>query len=97
MADIIGVTFAAVEQGSADTTAVSGQLGGTLQALEAYLRPLVSTWTGAASEAYEADRAKWQQGAEQCNDVLRRIGQALSTAHDNYTSAEQANVSRFAG
>jgi ESAT-6 family protein len=66
-----------------------------LEDLKRDLRPLVDTWTGDASTAYQADQAKWDRSAADLNQVLNQIGVALGTSNQNYQASEEKNRARF--
>ena len=95
MSDQIKVTFAQLqatqEQVQGTVTSVNGLLGD----LKSYLAPMVSTWTGAAAENYNARQAQWDQAANDLNEVLAAIGRALGSANEGFQSTESQNASRF--
>lgn len=95
MADRVAVSFGEVEQGRADTVRTHNNLNSTLGDLRGYLAPLVAEWTGGASQAYQEHQRLWDQGVAELNDVLRKIGVALDSAHTHYTTAENTNTARF--
>lgn len=95
MADLIQVTFGSIADGATDSRTTAATMDGLLGDLRAYLAPLVAEWSGSASEAYNAQQAKWDRGAAQIHDVLGKIGMQLSNAHDRYTTAEAQNTARF--
>ena len=51
----------------------------------------MASWSGEASADFQALQAKWDQSAEDLNQILRQISQALRTAGDNYQATESAN------
>jgi ESAT-6 family protein len=55
-----------------------------LEELKSYLKPMVDTWTGEESIAYQALQAQWDQSAKDLNQVLNQIGVALGTSNGNY-------------
>ena len=74
-----------------------GSVNGSLADLKSYLQPMVSTWSGTASEAYNAKQAQWDQAANDLNEVLSAIGRALGAANEGFQQTEHSNASRFAG
>ncbi len=90
------VTFQALEEAVTDTNSVSGQIDSQLSDLKAYLAPMVSSWTGSASDDYKALQQKWDQSATDLNAVLREIAQSLQQAAQNYQQAENSNTSIWA-
>jgi 6 kDa early secretory antigenic target len=87
------VTFGAINEAAMDTDSVASQIAQQLSDLKAYLAPLVANWSGEASTEYQALQAKWDAGANDLNQVLRQMAQALRTAGDNYQSTERTNTS----
>lgn len=62
----------------------------TLEQLESDLAPMISSWSGAAQENYLQCKKQWDDASQALAQVLQQIGQAVGTAHDNYSAAEQA-------
>ena len=91
MSGEILVTFESIAQAQGDVAATSSSINGQLADLKSYLAPMVSSWTGAAAQDYQAKQAQWDSAARDLNTVLAQIGAALGTAHDNYNQAETAN------
>ncbi len=87
------VTFGAINEAAMDTDSVASQIAQQLSDLKAYLAPLVANWSGEASTEYQALQAKWDAGANDLNQVLRQMAQALRTAADNYQTTERTNSS----
>jgi WXG100 family type VII secretion target len=76
-----------------DTDGVASQIAQQLSDLKSYLAPLVATWSGQASTEYQALQSKWDASADDLNQVLRQMSQALRTAGDNYANTERKNSS----
>jgi WXG100 family type VII secretion target len=89
------VTFGALSQAQADIQSVSNNLNQELGDLKAYLAPMVSTWTGAASSEYQAKQAQWDSAAAELNQILSRIGVAVGQALANYETTEKTNQSMW--
>src|SRR5216684_8043543 len=85
------VTFGAINEAAMDTDSIATQIAQQLSDLHAYVAPLVATWEGQASTEFQALQAKWDTSANDLNQVLRQISQALRTAGDNYLNTERAN------
>jgi early secretory antigenic target protein ESAT-6 len=85
------VTFGAVNEAAMDTESVASQIAAQLSDLKAYLAPMVASWSGEASSDFQAQQAKWDASANDLNQVLHQISQALRTAGDNYLNTERAN------
>ena len=87
------VTFGAVNEAAMDTDAIASQIAQQLSDLKTYLAPLVASWSGEASGEFQALQAKWDGSADDLNQVLRQISQALRLAGEQYQAAEKANSS----
>lgn len=89
------VTFESVQGAQSDTAATYAAMNNELSDLRSYLAPLVSSWTGQASQSYQALQKQWDTAAADLNSVLNTISAALGTAHQNYTGAENANAAMW--
>jgi len=87
------VTFGAVNEAAMDTDGVASQIAQQLSDLQAYLAPLVASWSGEASSEFQALQSKWDTSATDLNQVLRQISQSLRSAADNYLNTERTNSS----
>jgi WXG100 family type VII secretion target len=95
MADLIKVTFESLEAGRADSDATAASLDAQLADLDAQVAPLAATWTGAASEAYEAHREQWRASQLSLIEAMRVMSRAFATSHDLFRAAEDGNVRMF--
>jgi len=92
----IQVTFGELENARGSIQTTWSNITRELDDLKRYLQPMVQTWSGEASTAYQAQQAKWDQSAADLNQVLNQIGVALGTSNENFQSAERTNASRYA-
>ncbi|MGH3914561.1 MAG: WXG100 family type VII secretion target [Pseudonocardiaceae bacterium] len=92
----IQVTFGELENARGSIQTTWSNISRELDDLKRYLAPMVETWTGEASIAYQAQQAKWDQAAHDLNQVLNQIGVALGTSNENFQAAENANRARYA-
>ena len=92
----IQVTFGELENARGSIQTNWSNITRELDDLKRYLQPMVQTWSGEASTAYQAQQAKWDQSAADLNQVLNQIGVALGTSNENFQSAERTNASRYA-
>ena len=90
------VTFSAIEGAKGDVSATSQNITGQLGDLKSFLAPMVSTWTGAAAENYQAKQKQWDDAAAELNTILAQIGTALGHAGPEFTSAESSNATIWA-
>ncbi|MGH3940886.1 MAG: WXG100 family type VII secretion target [Pseudonocardiaceae bacterium] len=91
----IQVTFGELENARGSIQTTWSNVTRELEDLKRFLAPMVETWTGEASIAYQAQQAKWDQAAAGLNQVLNQIGVALGTSNDNFQAAERTNTSRY--
>ena len=92
MSDQVLVTFAALAEAAQTIQSTYNNLNTKLTDLQSQLKPVVSTWTGSASENYQVQQQKWDQAQQDLNTVLQAIGKTVEAAHDAYTTTEQSNA-----
>ena len=95
MSEIL-VTFGELENARSSIQTTWTNISREMEDLKRFLQPMVGTWTGEASTAYQAHQAKWDQSANDLNQVLNQIGVALGTSNENYQAGEAANRNRWA-
>lgn len=95
MSSPIKVTFSQLAATQDQVRGTVSNINAQLADLKNYLSPMVSTWTGAAAENYNAAQAQWDQAANDLNAVLSSIGGALGEANDGYQATEKSNASRW--
>lgn len=93
----IQVTFGELENARGSIQTTWANISRELEDLKRFLQPLVETWSGEASTAYQAQQAKWDRAATDLNQVLNQIGVALGTSNENFQTAERQNASRYGG
>jgi WXG100 family type VII secretion target len=76
-----------------DADAIAAQIAQQLSDLKAYLAPLVASWSGGAAGDFQALQAKWDNSANDLNQVLRQMSQALRAAAEQYQATEKTNSS----
>jgi 6 kDa early secretory antigenic target len=91
----IQVTFGELENARGTIQTTWTNISRELEDLKRFLQPLVATWTGDASTAYQVQQAKWDRSAAELNQVLNQIGVALGTSNENFQHAEQTNRNRY--
>ena len=89
------VTFAELESARSAIQATWTNISREMDDLKRYLQPMIETWTGDASTAYQAHQAKWDRSAADLNQVLNQIGVALGVSNENYQAGEAANRARW--
>lgn len=91
----IKVTFAALQTAQGDVTATAGRITTQLDDLKRLLAPMVTSWSGAASDDYQVKQRQWDAAAADLTAVLARIGVALGAANESYQQVENANAARW--
>jgi len=89
------VNFGGLSAAAADIQASANNLESRLAELDRSLQPLRANWSGEASSAYEAAKAKWTAALTDMKALLADVGRAVSTSGDEYQSTERANASRW--
>jgi WXG100 family type VII secretion target len=87
------VTFGAINEAAMDADSIATQIAQQLSDLKAYVAPLAATWSGEAAGDFQALQAKWDTSANDLNQVLRQISQALRVAGEQYRATENSNSS----
>ena len=95
MSEIL-VTFGELENARSSIRTTWTNISREMEDLKRFLAPMVETWTGEASAAYQAHQAQWDRAANDLNQVLNQIGVALGTSNQNYQAGEAANKGRWA-
>jgi len=95
MPDGIKVTFGGLEAAAGSISSNANKVQGSLDDLKQFLQPLVATWTGNASEEYNAHQAQWDAAAADLQQVMAAIGTAVQRAAEDYRSGEQTNAARW--
>lgn len=96
VSDQIFVTFGELQATQEHVQSTVSSVNTALSDLKSYLQPMVSTWTGSAADNYNALQAKWDQSANDLNQVLAAIGRALGQANEGFQTTESSNAARFA-
>ncbi|SDJ43161.1 WXG100 family type VII secretion target [Frankineae bacterium MT45] len=95
MSSPIKVTFSQLAATQDQVRSTVSNINTQLADLKSYLNPLVQTWSGAAADNYNAAQAQWDRAAEDLNQVLSAIGNALGSANEGYQQTEKSNASRW--
>lgn len=88
----IQVNLQSLESGSAGLQQLFNRLQGTLDQLDADLKPMIDSWSGAAQESYLAYHGQWTTAAESLAAVLNQVGRSVGTAYENYSATHQATI-----
>ncbi len=92
MSDYIKVNFESLEAGYQNLKQGANTLESHLRDLEQRIESgMLSVWNGTAQQAYQEKKQQWNRAAQDMQQVLAGIGQAVQRAHESYTTAEQSN------
>ncbi|MDO7868006.1 WXG100 family type VII secretion target [Nocardioides jiangxiensis] len=97
MSGMLRVGHAALDDAATGLRSGASRIEGTLDDLTRRLRSRSPEWTGAASEAFERARLRWDTAMRDMQEVLHAMGVAVAAANDEYRHAEAANARRFGG
>lgn len=89
------VDIEAVFAANAAARATMERLRSESLALKAQLTQLQSSWTGAASVAFQGCSDQWSAAQMHVEQVLDSIGVALGSAATQYSDADQYSASLF--
>jgi WXG100 family type VII secretion target len=89
------VNFGALQQGVADINKAISNMQNQLDQLQRDAAPLVSTWAGAAQEAYQQRQSKWTAASQDLTQILQNIRGALQESAESYQTTEKQATQRF--
>jgi WXG100 family type VII secretion target len=95
MSDLLKVSFGELQAAVQHIDTAVNTLNSNLDELDSAAKPLVSTWAGAAQEAYRARQAAWTRAAQDISSVLVSIKSALQQSAEQYAQTERANTNLF--
>lgn len=80
--DTIRYQFAGIAAGVADIRGTSARIQGQLGDLKSRLQPMIATWEGESSTAYQEAQARWDSAAAELNDILEAIAATVGEGND---------------
>ncbi|GAA1939381.1 hypothetical protein GCM10009775_34290 [Microbacterium aoyamense] len=92
---VFSVDSDAVLSSTAVVRGTIDRLQGEVNALLSQLTGLQSSWTGAASTAFQSSVEQWRATQRTVEESLAGINAALSLAGRQYAEAEQATMGLF--
>jgi WXG100 family type VII secretion target len=93
--DRIRVGAGALGDGAASCERSARNLADLLDKIDHAVDQLSATWSGQASDQFQAAASVWRAGSRDLHRTLVGIGRLLETAGGNYAAAEQANLSMW--
>lgn len=91
------VDAAQVEQAATRVNGSADTISGEVDAMMKHLNELQSTWQGSASASFQDVAQDWRSTQSRVEESLISIRQALSSAAQQYTSAEESALRMFQG
>lgn len=82
--------FAQITNASQDLRSSAARINGDLAELKQMLQPMAETWRGSAATAYQAHQAKWDQAAEELNQILNQIATTVEDGNANMLAVNNA-------
>jgi len=93
--DYTRAVFGTLETGASEFASTYAQVVSTVDTLDSELRSSLTTWTGAAQQAYYECKAKWDAAIGDMATVIQNLGQVVELANENFRGAESANASMW--
>lgn len=79
---MIHYNFATISQAADDINRTSGSIDQLLGDLKRDLQPMVAEWEGASADSYKAAQQKWDNAAQEINEILAQISMTVRQAND---------------
>ncbi|HEY3903317.1 MAG TPA: WXG100 family type VII secretion target, partial [Streptosporangiaceae bacterium] len=91
----ISFAYEAVEDGRQSILTTCNDLADALNELIDVLTGIDTTWSGAASQAFQAAYARWQDAAAQVLSDLQFVHSMVCTAQTNFAAADTAALATW--
>ncbi|GLZ30478.1 hypothetical protein Lesp02_26670 [Lentzea sp. NBRC 105346] len=95
MSGEIKVGFGALASASSDINSAASTIEQQLGDIRGRVAKVLANYTGASADAYQAAQQKWDQAADDLQQVLASIGMAVGQAGEAYQQAERQNEGRW--
>lgn len=79
---IIKYGFGTIAAAADDIHSTSGAINALLGDLKSRIAPMAATWEGESAEAYQESQRKWDQAADELNQVLDTIANTVNNGND---------------
>lgn len=79
---IIKYGFGTIAAAADDIQSTSASINALLGDLKARIAPMVATWEGESSESYQESQKKWDQAADELNQILDTIARTVTAGND---------------
>ncbi|MDY6050275.1 MAG: WXG100 family type VII secretion target [Corynebacterium sp.] len=89
---MITYDFDAISATSTDIRTSSARIDAMLGDLKSRIAPMVATWEGDASAAYQNAQARWDRAAGELRDILATVSRVVADGNDRmaHTNAQAA-------
>jgi 6 kDa early secretory antigenic target len=88
----IQVNLPSLQNGATGVQQLFNRLQSTLDQLDADLKPMIESWSGAAQESYLTYHRQWTEAAASLATVLNHVGSSVGAAYENYSTTHQATI-----
>ena len=89
-------SFGQIEALQLRIDAIQKEMNGKLDDLKAHIAPMVAEWEGSASEAYQAQQAKWDAAAAELNQILDAVGRVVGQGNADMQQVNNAAAKSWA-
>jgi WXG100 family type VII secretion target len=94
--DHINYSFAEIESVQAVINQFVQQMNSNLSDVDTKFKNLIADgWHGSGADAFQAQSAKWHQGANNMAQTLQTLAQKVGNASVNMEAADRAAAARF--
>jgi WXG100 family type VII secretion target len=93
--DYTKAIFATMETGASEFASTYSQVVATVDTLDSELRSSLSQWSGSAQAAYYECKAKWDAAIADMATVIQALGNVVTVANENFSSAEATNTAMW--
>ncbi|WP_175420486.1 WXG100 family type VII secretion target [Rhodococcus sp. SGAir0479] len=89
-------SFGQIEALKLRIDSIQAQMNGKLDDLKTHIAPMVAEWEGSASEAYQAQQAKWDSAALELNQILDAVGRVVGQGNADMQQVNTAAANSWA-
>ncbi|CAM2823248.1 ESAT-6-like protein [Prescottella defluvii] len=89
-------SFGQIEALKVRIDSIQAQMNSKLDDLKAHVAPMVADWEGSASEAYQAQQAKWDAAALELNQILDAVGRVVGQGNADMQQVNSAAANSWA-
>ena len=79
---VIKYGFGEIDAAASDIQSTSGRINSLLDGLKQQISPMVQSWEGSSSTAYQEAQRKWDRAANELNTILATISNTVREGND---------------